>query len=416
MLEPASLGLISGAALMGAAGVQAALGVRRLRRREQAARERTELRRETFADQLDAAMHWARASQPSLRAWTGTRPFRVSAVVDEAEDYRSFYLVPEDGRPLPRFEPGQYLTFHLPTADRSRPLVRCYSLSERPREDFYRVTVKRVAPPEGRPDLQPGRGSNHFHREVRPGSLLDIEAPQGTFFLDPTSAAPVVLIGAGVGITPLVSMASALAYSHDQRPVYFFAGFRSSRAHPFRARFREFGGDVPNLRLDVCYSKPLPTDRLGRDYDHRGHVNLARLQRILPSNNFRYFVCGPARMMQSLVPELLDWGVPEEDIHYEAFGPASVGGRSVAAEPCEVQFARSGKSLHWTVEAGSLLELAEQGGVPLESGCRAGSCGKCRVMLAAGRVKHAKQPGLNLVEGECLACIARPDGDVIVEA
>lgn len=416
MLEPASLGLISGAALMGAAGVQAALGVRRLRRRERAARERTELRRETFADQLDAAVHWARASQPSLRAWTGTRPFRVSAVVDEAEDYRSFYLVPEDGRPLPRFEPGQYLTFHLPTADPSRPLVRCYSLSERPREDFYRVTVKRVEAPEGRPDLQSGRGSNHFHREVRPGSLLEVEAPQGTFFLDPTSAAPVVLIGAGVGITPLVSMASALAYSHDQRPVYFFAGFRSSRAHPFRARFREFGGDVPNLRLDVCYSKPLPTDRLGRDYDHRGHVDLARLQRILPSNNFRYFVCGPARMMQSLVPELLDWGVPEEDIHYEAFGPASVGGRGVASAPCEVQFARSGKSLHWTGEAGSLLELAEQGGVPLESGCRAGSCGQCRVMLAAGRVKHAKQPGLELVEGECLACIARPDGDVVVEA
>ncbi len=417
MLEPASLGLISGAASSsGAAGVQAALGVQRFRRREGAARGRTEVRRDDFADRLDAALHWARASQPSLRAWTGTRPFRVSAVVDEAEDCRSFYLVPEDGRPLARFEPGQYLTFHLPTGDPSRPLVRCYSLSERPREDFYRVTVKRMPAPEGRPDLHPGRGSNHFHREVRPGSLLAVEAPQGAFFLDPTDSSPVVLVGGGIGITPLMSMAAALAYAHDSRPVYFFSGFRSSCEHPFRVRFRDLAADVPNLRLDVCYSKPLPTDRLGRDYDHRGHVDLARLQRVLPSSNFRYYICGPAKMMQSIVPQLLDWGVPEDHIHYEAFGPASVGGRTTASAPCEVLFSRTGKAVHWSGAQGSLLELAEQGGVRLDFGCRAGSCGQCRVMLTAGRVTHAKKPGVELVEGECLACIARPDGDVVIEA
>jgi len=416
MLEPASLGLISGAALVGAAGMQAALGAQRLRQGRRAAGRRTEDRRQEFAEQLEAAMNWARASQVALRAWTGTRPFRVSAVVDEAVGYRSYYLMPEDGRPLARFEPGQYLTFHLPTADRSRPLVRCYSLSERPREDFYRVTIKRVPAPDGRPDLPPGRASNYFHHEVRPGSLLQVEAPQGGFFIDPTNAAPVVLVGAGVGVTPLMSMAAALAYGHDKRPMYFFAGFRSSREHPFRARFRELGGDAPNLRVDVCYSQPLPTDRLGRDYDYRGRVDLARLQRVLPSSNFRYFVCGPARMMHSLVPELLNWGVPEDDIHYEAFGPASVAVRPEHLRPCEVQFARSGKLLRWSSAAGSLLELAEQGGVPLDSGCRAGSCGQCRVQLAAGRVKHAKKPGVELVEGECLACIARPDGDLVVEA
>jgi ferredoxin len=172
------------------------------------------------------------------------------------------------------------------------------------------------------------------------------------------------------------------------------------------------------LTLDVSYSRPLAGDRLGYEYANTGHVNIARLRRVLPSNNFRFYLCGPARMMESLVPALLEWGVPAAHIRYEAFGRASVTGLAGAAgqAPCAVQFARSGKSLRWTGEQESLLELAEQGGLRLESGCRAGSCGQCRVMLSAGRVTHVKPPGAALAEGECLACIARPVGDVIVEA
>jgi ferredoxin-NADP reductase len=332
-------------------------------------------------------------------------------------DCRSYYLIPEDGRPLPRFEPGQYLTFHLPSADPARPLVRCYSLSERPREDFYRVTVKRVAPPTDSAHLPAGRVSNYFHRDVVPGSQLQIEAPQGAFFLDPTDALPVVLIGAGIGITPVMSMAAALVHVSDRRPIYLFAGFRNGGEHPFRARLAEFKADVPNLHVDISYSRPLERDAVSRSFDHRGRIDVSRLRRVLPSNNFRYYVCGPAAMMQSLVPALLDWGVPAEHIQYEAFGPATVRGLAGdATAPCEVQFARTGRAARWTGAEASLLELAEQNGVPLEYGCRAGSCGQCRVMIAAGRVVHAKQPGVQLVDGECLACIARPQGDVVVDA
>jgi ferredoxin-NADP reductase len=418
MLEPASLSVISGATLLGAAGVRAALSVRALRRRDRDAAVTADVRRAQFDQQLQAALQWARASQPTLRAWSGLRTFRVSAVVDEADGYRSYYLVPEDGRPLPRFEPGQYLTFHLPTADPARPLVRCYSLSERPREDFYRVTIKRVGPPTERGDLPPGRGSNYFHREVRPGSQLEVEAPQGAFFLDPTDAEPVVLIGAGIGVTPLMSMATALVHARDRRPIYFLAGFRHSREQPFRARLAELRADAANLVLDISFSRPLATDAQGCEYDHRGYIDLARLRRVLPSNNFRYYVCGPAAMMESVVPALLAWGVPADHVRYEAFGPATVRGLSHATTtaPCEVQFARSGREARWTGAEGSLLELAEQAGVPLEFGCRAGSCGQCRVMIAAGRVTHAKPPGVQLVDGECLACIARPEGDIVVEA
>jgi ferredoxin-NADP reductase len=418
MLEPASLGMISGATLLGAAGVRAAVGLRALRRRETDAAHMADERRTRFEQNLQAALQWARASQPALRAWNGLRTFRVSAVVDEAEGCRSFYLMPEDGRPLPRFEPGQYLTFHLPSGDPARPLVRCYSLSERPREDFYRVTIKRVGPRTDDRHLPPGRGSNFFHREVQPGARLEVEAPQGAFFLDPTDDSPVVLIGAGIGITPIMSMAAALVHARSRRPTHFFAGFRNSREQPFRARLAELRADAAQLKIDVSYSQPQSADLRGRDYDHRGHIDVARLRRILPSSNFRFYVCGPAAMMQSLVPALLDWGVPAEHVRYEAFGPATVRVliRDDATAPCDVEFARSGRAARWTGAESSLLELAEQNGVPLEFGCRAGSCGQCRVMIAAGRVTHAKQPGVQLIEGECLACIARPQGDVVVEA
>lgn len=418
MLEPASLGLLSGAALLGTAGLRAARGVRGLLRRSQQQSERTERQRAIFANQLEAALHWARASHPQLKAWVGTRPFVVSAVADEAEGCRSFYLVPEDGRPLPRFEPGQYLTFHLPTADLMRPLVRCYSLSDRPHDDYYRITVKQTLPPEGIAPAEQASGSRYFHRDVKVGTTLHVEAPQGAFFLDPTDELPVVLIAGGIGVTPILSMAAAMIHRRDRRPIHLFGGFRNGNEHPFKSRLAELAAATSNLRLDVSYSRPLESDRPEADYAHWGHVNVDRLRQVLPSNNFRYYLCGPPAMMESLVPALLEWGVPAEHINYEAFGPASVRGLSdnAACEPCNVDFVRSERSLRWHGHEASLLDLAEQGGVRLEYGCRAGSCGQCRVMITAGRVVHAKRPGVELVDGECLSCIARPVGDVVVEA
>jgi uncharacterized protein len=418
MLETATIGFASGAALVGAVTVKAVTSLRGLQRREADATDQTEQRRAVFANQLQAALHYARASQPNLRAWTGTRPFRVSAVVDESVGCRSFYLMPEDGRPLPRFEPGQYLTFHLPSGDTARPIVRCYSLSERPREDFYRVTIKRAAAPADHNDAPPGRGSNYFHRDIYPGSRLEVEAPQGEFFLDPTDSLPVVLVAGGIGVTPMMSMASYLIHRRDSRPVYFFAGFRNSREQPFRARLAEFRAETPSFRVDVSYSRPLASDLAGLDFGHRGYVCVARMRRVLPANNFRFYVCGPPGMMESVVPELLEWGVPAEHVRFEAFGPATVRGlsRGATSAPCDVQFARSGRAVRWTGQEASLLELAEQNGVRLDSGCRAGNCGQCRLMVAAGRVAHSKPPGVALVDGECLACIARPQGDVVVEA
>jgi len=389
-----------------------------VRRRWRAARARYSRQQSAFDQQLQSVLKWARAAKPIFKAWTGARPFRVAAVVDEAADCKSFYLVPVDGRPLARFEPGQYLTFQLPVQPRQKPVVRCYSLSDRPREDYYRVTVKRIGPPASQSALPAGQGSTFFHRQVQVGSTLAVQAPQGAFFLDPRDASPVVLVGAGIGITPIMSMVNSIVHDRGGRKAFVFAGFRNSREQPFCEAIRELKGQHDNLRLDVSYSRPTPADRLGRDYDRRGRIDVARLREVLPSNNFRFYVCGPAAMMESLVPALLEWGVPEEHVHYEAFGPASVRGlrSKTATEPCNVAFSRSEKNLAWSGEHPSLLDFAEASGLVLDFGCRAGNCGQCVIPVREGKVAHVKLPGLSLGERECLACIAVPQGDVVLEA
>ena len=125
-----------------------------------------------------------------------------------------------------------------------------------------------------------------------------------------------------------------------------------------------------------------------RDYNHRGRVTLERVREVLPSNNYRFYVCGPGAFMETLVPALWEWGVPESHVHFEAFGPASVRSASHVREktqPCEVQFERSGRTAMWDGSIASLLEFGEAAGVKMPSGCRAGSCGECMMAIRSGR-------------------------------
>ncbi len=405
-----SLGMVSGAALLGVSGLVSLAAVvlnrsQTLRRRRSYQDQRTR-----FEQQLAGELKYARATKPIFRAWTGDRPFRVAAVVDEAVGYKSFYLVAADGQALPRFEPGQYLTFRLPVDPHRKPIVRCYSLSDRPREDYYRVTIKH----EGA-----GQGSNYFHKRVKVGSVLNVQAPQGAFFLDPTDQLPIVLIAGGIGITPLLSMASSIVHERSPRTVYVFTGFRNGSEHPFREQMSKLAQNE-SIHCDVNYSRPLTDDRMGRDYHYQGHISIVRLRQVLPSSNFRFYLCGPAGMMEQLVPGLLNWGVPERHIHFEAFGPATVKSMrksgSAACKPCRVEFANSGTDLLWKGDFPALLDLAENAGLALDSGCRAGNCGQCLVKVRSGKITHSKTPGVPLGDDECLTCIDQPQGDVVLEA
>jgi hypothetical protein len=413
-----NVGLATGWLIVGWVGAQALVFAVRAARRQIQARRTFDLELAEFRQRVVAAAQAARASK-SIADWDGWRRFRVAAVVDEASDVKSFYFTPVDGRPLLPFAPGQYLTFRLPLRGAEQPLVRCYSLSDRPRQDYYRSTIKRIAASPVNPAAPAGRGSGYFHDFVHVGDELEVRAPAGTFLIDPHAKDPVVLVGAGIGITPLVSMLEAYAHSGRRRDVYAVFGFRNGREHPFQGHLKRLAAANPWVHLHVSYSAPLEEDVLYRDYNHRGRLTIERLRAVLPSNNFQFYVCGPSQLMESLVPALWDWGVPESHVHFEAFGPASVKStkaRRQQVAPCEVQFERSKRGAVWDGTFTSLLEFGEAAGIAMPSGCRAGGCGECMLAIRSGTVTTIKAPGVQVPSGHCLTCISAPVGELVLDA
>jgi ferredoxin-NADP reductase len=364
-------------------------------------------------------------------AWAGWREFRVvqRAFEDAAQSQCSFHLQPVDGQPLPAFKPGQFLTFTLEVgpqgsqaAAEPRVITRCYSLSDRPDPSFYRVTIKRVPAPADHPEFAPGLSSNHFHDHVQVGDILRLKAPAGHFFIDPDPNVPVVLIGGGIGITPMISMLRWCLAAQPKRTVHFYYGLRNSHDHAFKLLLEDITAAHPTLRLNIVYSRPGESDVEGRDFQHRGHVDVELLRRTLPHGRHQFYVCGPPAMMETLVPALAAWGVPIPDIHYEAFGPASVKlpGAPEAPAPMaadlEVRFQRSGRTLAWDGRDPSLLDFAERHGIAVESGCRSGGCGSCETRLVEGTVQYDHAPDHDVAPGHCLLCVGRPTSAVVLEA
>ncbi len=361
-------------------------------------------------------------------AWQGFRTLRVANKVmeDALQSVCSFYLVPVDGASLPAFLPGQFLTFRLDIPEANGNIgqtVRCYSLSDAPQPDAYRVTIKRQDSPAGR-GLPPGRSSTFFHDQVEVGSELQVRAPAGHFHID-SGDAPVVLIGSGIGITPMLSMLNWCMAQQSSREIWLFYGVRDGRELIMKPRLDALAAAHPNFHLRVCFSNPQPDDMLGRDYHYRGRIDVGLLRMQLPLRPYHFYVCGPTPMMESLVPALEDWGVPDEHIHFEAFGPASIRRKpAFAVEPRDdsaatgivVNFSRSGKKMPWTPAAGSLLELAEASGIPVNSGCRAGGCGSCQTTIQSGEVAYRQPPDFDPEPGSCLLCVCTPKTSVTLEA
>jgi ferredoxin-NADP reductase len=320
-------------------------------------------------------------TQPA--AWADYRSFLVERKVieDASGSVCSFYLVPEDGQALPPFLPGQFLTFKLdvPSATPAGHLIRCYSLSDAPRADGYRISVKRAIPPKGS-DAAPGRSSSYLHDHVAVGSRLQVRAPSGHFHID-RSDAPVVLIGGGIGITPMLSMLNWSLNEQPAREVWLFYGVRNGREVVMKSHLEQLAAAYPNFHLRFCFSDPLPQEVAGRDYQFASRIDVRTLRMELPLKPYHFYICGPTPLMESLVPALENWGVPDAHIHFEAFGPASIKRKSAAAQQAVatesdivVTFARSGKRFQWQPDAGSLLEFAEANGIAVDSGCRAGGC------------------------------------------
>ncbi len=348
--------------------------------------------------------------------WDGYRKFRIFSKVQEGRDIWSFYLEPLDGQPLPPFLPGQYLTFQTAIPGVSKPVTRCYSLSDSPfHADYYRITVKKIPPRPGDPRGVPGLGSGHFVDRLAAGDVLDVKAPQGRFCLDVNGRTPAVLLAGGIGVTPLLSMLNAVVESGSGRETWFFLGVRDGDEHIMKDRLRQIARENENVHLHVCYSRPSDEYVLGHDYHRKGHVDIDLLKELLPSKDFEFYVCGPSAMMDALLRDLKAWGVPEGRIFHESFGQAPPPAASASRASVEIKFAKSGKSVPWDPSAGFLLDLAERNGIDIDFGCRSGNCGTCCVRLISGEVDYPNGNEFQPEPGSCLTCCTVPKTDLILD-
>jgi ferredoxin-NADP reductase len=367
---------------------------------------------------LDAALERREAEKRTSLSWAGWRKFQVrrKQPEDPQQQVCSFYLEPHDGKPIPEFGPGQFLTFKLSIPGQAKPTIRCYSLSDSPKPNEFRVSIKRVPAPRDT-DHPPGLSSNHFHDQIGEGDIVDVRAPSGNFFIDMTATSPVVLIGGGVGLTPVVSMLNAIVDAGANRETWFFYGIRQGGEHAMKEHLSNVAKAYPQIHLQICYSNPGPDDVEGRDYHHAARVSADLFKQVLPSNNYDFYMCGPPPMMDSLVAGLEDWDVPADKVHFEKFGPGAPKKKKPvdpaaadAAPGIEVKFTKSGKQSSWTEQVGSLLDLARANGVDIDSGCERGDCGTCQVAIRSGEVVYAEKPAFESESGTCLVCCCVPKG------
>jgi ferredoxin-NADP reductase len=360
--------------------------------------------------------------EESIKRWSGWREFRIVDKQVECDDKSicSFYLAPFDNQTLPRFFPGQFLTFKLPNIpDQNKAVTRCYSLSDSFSNDHYRVSIKRQPSPKGQADIPPGVSSNFFHDKLNIGDIVQVKAPAGHFYLQEHNAKGVVLIAGGVGVTPITSMAKHLAKANSQRPIHIFYGAANAKQLALLPELQDAVNQLTNANITVCLSRQDDASITVSDL-YKGRVSVQLFKQRLPSSNFEYYLCGPPPFMETIVSDLYDWGVPEKDVYFEAFGPASVKKKTnaISSESFKVQYHDTGRELDWDGSADSLLELTENNDIDIASGCRMGNCGACMTKIIDGTVMYPNgNPGCeDLDAGSCLPCVAVPSSNITLEA
>ncbi|RQR69741.1 MULTISPECIES: pyridoxamine 5'-phosphate oxidase family protein [unclassified Burkholderia] len=352
-----------------------------------------------FAGKVGAGVPAVSAPASASSSPSSWRPLRIAKIVDEARAIRSFHFDAADGDALPAYEAGQHLTLRVALPDEASPTIRSYTLSDAPGASHYRITVKRE-----------GRVSAWLHDHARAGMTLDAQMPRGRFTFDVASPRPAVLVSAGIGITPMIAMlCRALADDAPSRRVVFVHGARDTADRPFAAELTRIADADPRVSLHWFDSRP-QRDGAARP----GRVDIAQLKRILPFDDYDFYLCGPAAFMRDMYDGLRALNVPDERIRFEAFGPSSVvrsATRAAGAPPAAsvpVVFRRSARDAAWTPADGTLLEFAEGRGVAVPSECRSGSCGTCATRVLSGAVDYVQAPDAPVEPGCALLCVARP--------
>ncbi len=370
-----------------------------------------------YSPSLENTGSWEEVAEKMAARKTGNvyQDYKVVRVEPESEIISSFYLKPKDGEQIHCHRAGQFLPIEIQPPGEEKSIQRTYTISNAPNGSFYRLSIKREPH---------GISSNFFHDHVKPGSMIRAMSPRGQFTLDETSNRPVVLLSAGVGITPMISMLEQLADEvtgcGGERPIWFVHGATNSRVQAFGKQLRSLKADWPGLNIHVRYSNPAGDDIEGKDYDSSGYIDIDFLKSLLPFEDHEFYLCGPTPFMGSVYDGLKSLSVPDQRIHYEFFGPGTSLGQertgrvdSLAVDigeraPVAVKFARSGIEATWDATRGTLLDLAESEGLRPVYSCRSGICQTCSTRLVSGQVDYTEQPMTSPGDGEALICCAYP--------
>jgi ferredoxin-NADP reductase/MOSC domain-containing protein YiiM len=371
----------------------------------------------TAAGSGNAGLMLPAAAHPAA---PGFRSLVVTAKDHESADVISLTMQSADGQPLATALPGQYVVLRLQRTAGGPPLFRCYSLSNAPSTERYRISVKIESN---------GAAGPYLRDHVRVGDALEVSSPRGSFILQ-SGERPIVLLSAGIGATPVLSMLHDLAAARSTRQVLWVHAARDGQHHPFAAEVRRLMLALPQGRSFVCYSKPDSHDKMGQNFDAIGHLSRSVFDQFGISREADVYLCGPTPFMSDMKKMLTTLGVAPQRIHVEIFvGSESITPGVVAAAtrtphvPNDdantgpvVSFARSGIAAHWNASAyQSILELAEACDVPVRWSCRTGVCHTCETGLISGSVVYGPEPLEKPADGNVLVCCSQPSRDVIID-
>jgi nitric oxide dioxygenase len=250
--------------------------------------------------------------------WEGFREFVVVKKVKESEVITSFYLKPKDNKALASFRPGQYLTIRVKIPGEKYMYHRHYSLSDAPGKDTYRISVKREDARNGNP---PGVVSTWLHEQVQEGDVLEFSSPAGDFVLDTESMNPVVLIGGGVGFTPLMSMLNTMVEKQPDRDVTYIHAAINGKHHAMKEHVARLAATCDRLKSYVIYESPTEEDRAEKSFDKEGWIDKEWLESVVDHPGADFYLCGPVPFMEVVYSALRKMNVDESRIHYEAFRP-----------------------------------------------------------------------------------------------
>jgi ferredoxin-NADP reductase/MOSC domain-containing protein YiiM len=354
-----------------------------------------------------------------VTAVPGFRTLKVAGMDRESSSVVSLVLEPVDGRPLTVPLPGQFVVLRLRPKPDAPPVLRSYSLSGLPDAGRYRITIKQEPH---------GIASTYVSTQLRTGDVLDVSEPRGAFILH-RGDIPVVLLSAGVGVTPVMAMLYALAVQASPRPVWWIHGARNRLDHTFAREARDLLAKLPHARSHVQYSRPDATDRLGVDYDAAGRLNVTALEKLGVPRESDFYLCGPPAFLEDITAGLGGWGVARDRVHTEIFGSGESITPGVKKAPRRlphapagppgkgprISFARAGLTVSWDPKFQSLLELAEACDVPVRWSCRTGVCHTCECGLISGSVMYDPEPLEPPAAGNLLICCSRPREDMVID-